>query len=47
MSEEESKELERLRAIEKAARRWYDVQRGTMASLSPSGLAMKAALENK
>jgi hypothetical protein len=36
--------VERLEKIEAAARKWYDVQRGTMAALSPSGIAMRDAL---
>lgn len=38
-------ELEALREVASAAGAWYEVQRGTMASLSPSGLRVRAALE--
>jgi hypothetical protein len=38
------REVERLTRIETAARHWYAVQCGTMAALSPSGIAMRDAL---
>jgi hypothetical protein len=43
--DKQKQEIERLKRIEAAARKWYQVQQGTMAALGPSGLAMKAALE--